>query len=345
MSTVNSQLSIIYLGTPEFAVAGLKALVENGYNVVAAVTMPDKPAGRGHQMQFSPVKEYALMAGIPVLQPEKLKDEAFVEELRSYKADLQIVTAFRMLPEVVWAMPRLGTFNVHGSLLPQYRGAAPINWAVINGEKETGLTTFMLKHEIDTGNMILQEKLAIGPNDDAGLVHDRLMEMSKEMVLKTVRLIEECDREGKPVPTTPQPESDDLKPAPKIFKETCEIDFTKTAQEVHNFIRGLSPYPGAWCDLNLDSDEPQRVKIFVAEPTTISRHPNTKIGKPLIAWYDKTIMIPCQDEYLQVKELQLPNRRRMSVKDVLNGLLSDRGKNPADFATPSWQEQSFDSRV
>ena len=240
-----SQLRIVYLGTPDFAVAGLDALVENGYNIVAVVTMPDKPAGRGHQMQFSPVKQYALSKGIPVLQPEKLKAPEFVEELRSYHADLQIVTAFRMLPEVVWAMPRLGTFNVHGSLLPQYRGAAPINWAVMNGEKQTGLTTFMLKQEIDTGNMILQQAIDIADDEDVGSVHDRLMELSREMVLKTVRLIEDCDREGKPVPTVPQPELANLKPAPKIFKEDCQIDFTKSAQEIYNFVRGLSPYPAA----------------------------------------------------------------------------------------------------
>lgn len=200
-------IRIVYLGTPEFAVAGLRALVEGGYNVVAVVTMPDKPAGRGHQMQYSDVKKYALEVGLPVLQPEKLKDEAFVEELRSYRADLQIVTAFRMLPEVVWAMPRLGTFNVHGSLLPQYRGAAPINWAVMNGETETGLTTFMLKHEIDTGNMLLQERIQIGEDENVGSVHDRLMELSKEMVLRTVDLIIDCENQGIPVPTTPQPEN------------------------------------------------------------------------------------------------------------------------------------------
>lgn len=338
-------MRIVYLGTPEFAVAGLEALVDAGYNIVAVVTMPDKPAGRGHQMQYSPVKQYALSKGIDVLQPEKLKDEAFVEKLRSYKADLQIVTAFRMLPEVVWAMPRLGTFNVHASLLPQYRGAAPINWAVINGEKETGLTTFMLKHEIDTGDMIMQERIEIGKNEDAGSVHDRLMELSKDMVLKTVRLIEECDREGTKLPLFPQTDSQDLKPAPKIFKEDCQIDFTKTAQEVHDFIRGLSPYPGAWCDLKLDSDEVMRVKIFSTEVTSISRNPKTTIGEPFVWWYDKMIMIPCQDQFIVVRELQLPNRRRMSVRDVINGLLSDHGKDPKDFATPSWMEQKFDSRV
>ena len=302
-------MRIAYLGTPEFAVAGLQTLVENGYNVVAAVTMPDKPAGRGHQMQFSPVKEYALSQGIPVLQPEKLKDPEFVEQLRSYQADLQIVTAFRMLPEVVWAMPRLGTFNVHGSLLPQYRGAAPINWAVINGEKETGLTTFMLKHEIDTGNMILQERIAIGEDEDVGSVHDRLMELSKEMVLKTVRLIEECDREGKPLPTVPQPELPDLKPAPKIFKEDCQIDFTKTSQEIHNFVRGLSPYPGAW------TDDQRMLSVCKASPVKVF-----KVAISPIAEQKGHIIMPCADGYIDILELQAPGKKRMDAKSFLNGL-------------------------
>ncbi len=297
-----SKLSIIYMGTPEFAVEGLRALVENGYKVVAVVTMPDKPAGRGHQVQFSPVKQYALTHNLPVLQPEKLKDEAFLAELRSYKADLQIVTAFRMLPEVVWAMPRLGTFNVHGSLLPQYRGAAPINWAVINGDKETGLTTFMLKHEIDTGNMILQQRLAIGDDEDAGSVHDRLMAMSGEMVLRTVRLIEECDREGKPLPTTPQPELQDLRPAPKIFKETCQIDTTRTAEEVRNFVRGLSPYPAAWCNMTISGRMLENVKVF-----------RTHLGEGLIT-------LRCADGPLSIDELQIPGKKRMDARSLLNGL-------------------------
>lgn len=302
-------MRIVYLGTPDFAVAGLQALVENGYNIVAVVTMPDKPAGRGHQMQFSPVKEYALSQGIPVLQPEKLKDPEFVEQLRSYQADLQIVTAFRMLPEVVWAMPRLGTFNVHGSLLPQYRGAAPINWAVINGEKETGLTTFMLKHEIDTGNMILQERIAIGDNEDVGSVHDRLMELSKQMVLKTVRLIEECDREGKPLPTVPQPELPDLKPAPKIFKEDCQIDFTKTAQEIHNFVRGLSPYPGAW------TDDQRMLSVCKASPIKVF-----KVAISPVPEQKGHIIVPCADGYIDILELQAPGKKRMDAKSYLNGL-------------------------
>ncbi len=292
------------MGTPEFAVAGLQTLVEQGYNVVAVITMPDKPAGRGHQIQYSPVKQYALSVGLPVLQPEKLKDEAFVEALRSYRADLQIVTAFRMLPEVVWSMPRLGTFNVHGSLLPQYRGAAPINWAVMNGDKETGLTTFMLKHEIDTGNMIDQVRIVIGENEDVGSVHDRLMELSKEMVIRTVDKIIACDDEGIELPTTPQPEIADLRPAPKIFKETCEIDFTKTAAEIHNFVRGLSPYPGAWANLEIGGQPYENVKVFRVSTEA----------------HAKGIVVPCKDGQVSIEELQLPGKKRMDTQSLLNGL-------------------------
>ena len=297
-------LRIVYLGTPEFAVASLRTLVEGGYNVVAVVTMPDKPAGRGHQMQYSDVKKYALEVGLPVLQPEKLKDEAFIEELRSYQADLQIVVAFRMLPEVVWTMPRLGTFNIHGSLLPQYRGAAPINWAVMNGEKETGLTTFMLKHEIDTGNMILQERIPIGEDENVGSVHDRLMELSKSMVLRTVDLIIDCENKGIEVPTTPQPQIAELKPAPKIFKEDCEIKFAeKTASEVKNFVRGLSPYPAAWANLTVKGQTFENVKIFKVE----------------IA--DKgDIVVPCKEGSVSILELQVPGKKRMDAKAFLNGI-------------------------
>ena len=297
-------MRIIYMGTPEFAVAPLKALVEGGYNIVAVVTMPDKPAGRGHHVQYSAVKEYALSVGLPVLQPEKLKDETFIEELRSYNADLQIVVAFRMLPEVVWAMPRLGTFNLHASLLPQYRGAAPINWAVINGDKETGVTTFMLKHEIDTGNIILQERMPIGEDENVGSVHDRLMELGTELVLKTVDLIDESDTNGTPLPTTPQDEiaAEDLRPAPKIFKETCEIDTTKTVAEVHNFVRGLSPYPAAWCNLTIGGTTYENVKIFA-----------TQKGKGAIS-------LQCADGEISLTELQLPGKNRMNAKDLLNGL-------------------------
>ena len=304
-------LRIVYLGTPEFAVASLRALVEGGYNVVAVVTMPDKPAGRGHQLQYWDVKKYALEAGLPVLQPEKLKDEAFVEELRSYQADLQIVVAFRMLPEVVWAMPRLGTFNIHGSLLPQYRGAAPINWAVMNGEKETGLTTFMLKHEIDTGNMILQERIAIGEDENVGSVHDSLMALSESMVIRTVDLIIDCENKGIQVPTTPQPEIAELKPAPKIFKEDCEIRFAeKTAQEVKNFVRGLSPYPAAWANLTIHGQTFENVKIFSVEVIT----------PPQPSPQGREIIIPCREGAVRILELQAPGKKRMDAKSFLNGL-------------------------
>lgn len=303
---MKSNLRIIYLGTPDFAVAGLQVLVENGYNVVAVVTMPDKPAGRGHQLQYSPVKQYALSQNIPVLQPERLKDEQFLDELRSYKADLQIVVAFRMLPEAVWSMPRLGTFNLHASLLPQYRGAAPINWAVINGDKETGATTFMLKHEIDTGNIILQSRIAIGDDENVGSVHDRLMESGNDLILRTTALIEECDAKGQPLPTTPQPELTNERPAPKIFKETCQIDFSKSAQDIHNFVRGLSPYPCAWANLTIQGKQYDNVKIF--------RTALPEAGKKYALLY------PCGDGEIALEELQLPGKHRMDARSLINGL-------------------------
>ena len=302
-------LRIVYLGTPEFAAASLQALVEGGYNVVAVVTMPDKPAGRGHQVQFSDVKKYALSVGLPILQPERLKDETFIEELRSYHADLQIVVAFRMLPEVVWSMPRLGTFNLHASLLPQYRGAAPINWAVMNGDTETGATTFMLKHEIDTGNMILQERIPIGPNEDVGSVHDRLMALGTRMVTRTVDLIIDCENQGIPVPTTPQPELTDLRPAPKIFKEDCEIKFQeKTAEEVHNFVRGLSPHPAAWANLTISGQVFENVKVFNVESLKLKAESKGEI------------IVPCREGAVRILELQVPGKKRMDARAFLNGL-------------------------
>lgn len=297
-------LRIIYMGTPDFAVASFAALVENGYNVVACITMPDKPAGRGHHMQFSPVKEYALQHDIPVLQPERLKDETFLEELRSYNADLQIVVAFRMLPEVVWNMPRLGTFNLHASLLPQYRGAAPINWAVINGDKETGITTFFLKHEIDTGNLILQQKIGIADDENVGSVHDRLMDLGAALVCRTVDLIIESETTGVPVKTTPQDESIELRPAPKIFKETCKIDFNRTSKQVHDFVRGLSPYPAAWCDLTIGDRLFENVKVYAVRPSLG--------GSPL--------SVKTADGYVDILELQAPGKKRMAARDFLNGI-------------------------
>ena len=304
-------LRIIYLGTPEFATASLKALVEGGYNVVAVVTMPDKPAGRGHQVQYSDVKKYALEVGLPILQPEKLKDEAFLEELRSYHADLQIVVAFRMLPEVVWAMPRLGTFNLHASLLPQYRGAAPINWSVMNGDKETGVTTFLLKHEIDTGNLIMQERIPIGEDENVGSVHDRLMELGTSVVLKTVDRIIDCENQGIALPTTPQPELTEHRPAPKIFKEDCEIRFAeKTAEEVHNFVRGLSPYPAAWANLTINGQAFENVKIYKVE---ISKYRDIEISK-------NDIIVPCKEGAVRILELQAPGKKRLDARSFLNGI-------------------------
>lgn len=290
------------MGTPEFAVAGLRALVENGCNVVAVVTMPDKPAGRGHKLQQSPVKQYALSVGLPVLQPERLKDEAFLSELRTYKADLQIVTAFRMLPDVVWSMPRLGTFNLHASLLPQYRGAAPINWAIIHGDKETGCTTFLLRHDIDTGDILLQERTAIGETEDAGSLHDRLMEMSIGLTLRTTSLIEDCDRQGIPVPTTPQDTAVTLLPAPKLFKDNCRIDFSQSAEDIVNFVRGLSPYPAAWCNLTIHGQLYENVKVF-------------RVRKG-----EGAISVPCADGTVSIEELQLPGKKRMDAKSLLNGI-------------------------
>lgn len=304
-------IRIIYMGTPDFAVESLRALVDGGYNVVAVVTMPDKPAGRGHQLQFSAVKQYALSVGLPVLQPERLKDELFLQELRSYSADLQIVVAFRMLPEVVWNMPRLGTFNLHASLLPQYRGAAPINWAVMNGEKETGATTFMLQHEIDTGNIILQERISIADDENVGSVHDRLMTMGAGLVTRTVDLIIDSETNSQPLPTIPQDDSLQLKAAPKIFKDTCAIDFACSAQQVYNHIRGLSPYPSAWIN-QMPSSHPlaevlKGAKVYKAITTLIPEQKGH-------------IIVPCADGYIDLLELQLPGKKRMDASALLNGL-------------------------
>ena len=304
-------IRIIYMGTPDFAVESLRALVDGGYNVVAVVTMPDKPAGRGHQLQYSAVKQYALSVGLPILQPERLKDESFLQQLRSYNADLQIVVAFRMLPEVVWDMPRLGTFNLHASLLPQYRGAAPINWAVINGEKETGATTFMLQHEIDTGNIILQERISIADDENVGSVHDRLMTMGAGLVIRTVDLIIDSENNSQPLPTTPQDESMQLKAAPKIFKDTCAIDFSCSAQQVYNHIRGLSPYPAAWIS-EMPSAHPladvlKGAKVYKATTTLLSEQKGH-------------IIVPCAEGYIDLLELQLPGKKRMDAPALLNGL-------------------------
>ena len=304
-------IRIVYMGTPDFAVESLRALVEGGYNVVAVVTMPDKPAGRGHQLQFSAVKQYALSVGLPILQPERLKDEVFLDELRSYKADLQIVVAFRMLPEVVWNMPRLGTFNLHASLLPQYRGAAPINWAVMNGDAETGATTFMLQHEIDTGNIILQERITIAPDENVGSVHDRLMIMGADLVKHTVDAIIDAENQGVELPTVPQDNTISLRPAPKIFKDTCAIDFSRTAEQIRNHVRGLSPYPAAWIN-EMPTNYPlaQLLKGAKVYKAAIAQLPEQK----------GHIIVPCADGYIDLLELQLPGKKRMDAAALLNGL-------------------------
>ena len=304
-------IRIIYMGTPDFAVESLRALVENGYNVVAVVTMPDKPAGRGHQLQFSAVKQYALSVGLPVLQPERLKDENFLAELKSYNADLQIVVAFRMLPEVVWNMPRLGSFNLHASLLPQYRGAAPINWAVMNGDHETGATTFMLQHEIDTGNIILQERIAIAPDENVGSVHDRLMIMGAGLVTRTVDAIIEAEDKGLAITTFPQDNSIELRPAPKIFKDTCAIDFSRSAEQIRNHVRGLSPYPTAWID-HMPANHPLSDVLKGAKVY--------KVAVTQVAEQKGHIVVPCADGYIDILELQLPGKKRMDAAALLNGI-------------------------
>ena len=253
------KLRIVYMGTPDFAVAPLRRLVEEGYNIVGVVTMPDKPAGRGLHMQASAVKRYAVEAGLPVYQPEKLKDPQFVETLRSLAPDLGIVIAFRMLPEIVWAMPHLGTFNLHASLLPQYRGAAPINWAIINGEKESGVTTFLLNHEIDKGAILCQQRVAIDEDDDAGTLHDKLMNAGTDLVVETIERI----ASGAIAPVDQQTiEPQVVRDAPKIFKETCRIDWSASGDTVRNLVRGLSPYPAAWSELHKEGASPIGVKIF-----------------------------------------------------------------------------------
>ena len=307
------------MGTPEFAVETLQALVENEYNVVAVVTQPDKPVGR-HQteMQPSAVKQYAVAHGLPVLQPEKMKDPEFVEQLRSYNANLQVVVAFRMLPEVVWAMPEFGTFNVHAALLPQYRGAAPINWAVINGETETGVTTFFLDHDIDTGRIILKKSFPIPDDADVEYVYDGLMHLGAQLCLETLEAIIAAD--GHP-DSIPQDDSQfsilnsQLKSAPKIFKETCQIDWTKTAKQVYDFVRGLSPYPGAWTTL-VGNDKETVLKIYKTRKTgsATDQKPGT------LRVEQKALQVAAGDEWLEIVELQMAGKKRMTARDFLNGI-------------------------
>lgn len=310
------ELRIVYMGTPDFAVESLRALVEGGYNVVGVITMPDKPVGRhGSVLQPSPVKEYALSQNLPVLQPEKLKDEAFIAELRALNADLQIVVAFRMLPEVVWDMPRFGTFNLHASLLPQYRGAAPINWAVINGDTETGVTTFFLTHEIDTGKIIRQKHLPIADTDNVGVVHDALMTIGAGLVTETVDLL----LAGK-VDAIPQEEffkdAAELRPAPKIFKDTCRFNWGQPLKKIYDFIRGLSPYPAAWTDLVAPDGSRLALKVYETEKHPASHNHATGT---ILTDAKSYIDVAVKDGYIRLLSLQLAGKKRMGVKDFLNG--------------------------
>ena len=307
---------IVFMGTPEFAVESLRQLIENGYPVVGVVTAPDKPVGKHHHvLHASPVKEYALSQNLPLLQPEKLKDPDFLEQLSEWNADLQIVVAFRMLPEVVWNMPRLGTFNLHASLLPQYRGAAPIQWAIINGEKETGVTTFFLTHEIDTGKIIAQERTPVEHSDTAGVLHDRLMVLGAQLVVKTVDLI--IHNQINPVDQkTITGNESELKSAPKIFNETCEIDWNKTSDEIYNLIRGLSPYPAAWTELQTNKGELIQCKILESEKI-IQAH---QFSPGTIDSRDKNCLkIATADGFIQVKSIQQAGKKRMTVEDFLRG--------------------------
>jgi methionyl-tRNA formyltransferase len=310
-------MRIVFMGTPDFAVTSLDILIKNNYNVVGVITAADKPAGRGQQLQQSAVKQYALQQGLTILQPEKLKEEQFLRQLTDLKADLQIVVAFRMLPEVVWNMPRLGTFNLHGSLLPQYRGAAPINRAVMNGEKETGVSTFFLQQEIDTGKIIFQEKTPIGENETAGAVHDRLMIIGADLVLKTVQAIEHKD-----YPQIDQSEfihaNEEIKNAPKIFKEDCKIDWLKTMDEIHNHIRGLSPYPAAFTTFIAPTGQLYPVKFF------ISRKEKDTVLEPIksiLTDSKNQLKIAVNGGYIIVEELQLAGKKKMGIQEFLRGFM------------------------
>lgn len=310
---VNKQdLKIVFFGTPDFAVKSLDALVNGGYNIAAVVTMPDKPAGRGHHMYQSPVKEYAIAKDLPVMQPVKLKDPEFVDALRTINADLFIVIAFRMMPEVVWSMPRLGTFNLHASLLPDYRGAAPINHAIINGETITGVTTFFLKHEIDTGDIIQRVPIDILPSDNVGTLHDKLMDLGADLTIDTVNHILAGD-----LVTTPQEAliGHQPKPAPKIFRDTCHIDWTLPAERIHNLVRGLSPYPAAWSTLKGLTSGPIDIKIF---ETRLTHTPSN--GQPgEIAVDGSQLYVNTGDTMLQILSLQPNGKKRMPVADYLRG--------------------------
>lgn len=307
-------LRIVFMGTPEFAVASLRRLVEEGYNIVAVVTTPDKPAGRGQKLHESDVKVAARELGLPILQPERLRDEAFVEAMRALEPDLGIVIAFRMLPEVIWAMPRLGTFNLHASLLPEYRGAAPINWAVINGERETGITTFLLNHEIDKGAIIGQKREPITEDDTVGTMYDKLMRSGCDLVVETVERVAAGNYEARE-----QMHIDEatLKPAPKIFKDDCRIDWSWEGCRIVNFVRGLSPYPAAWTPMYIDGEERGSAKIF---RVTFSASEHKRKAGTVESDGKSSLRVACQDGWVEIHELQVAGKRRMAVRDLLLGL-------------------------
>jgi methionyl-tRNA formyltransferase len=309
------KLRIVFMGTPEFAVGILDTIRKNNYEIAAVITAPDKPAGRGQKIKYSAVKEYATEHNLTILQPTNLKDERFLLELKNLNANLQIVVAFRMLPEVVWKMPKLGTFNLHASLLPNYRGAAPINWAIINGEEKTGVTTFFIDDKIDTGAMILKSELEINANENAGNLHNRLMRLGSETVIKTLQLIE-----NESVKTTTQADIAELKTAYKLNKENCKIDWHKPGKEIHNHIRGLSPYPTAWTQL-YDNSQEWNIKIYEVQFSKDIH--NEKIGK--IITTKKAMKIAVADGYIEIIDLQFPGKKKMSIAELLNGITFSEG--------------------
>jgi methionyl-tRNA formyltransferase len=304
------KLRIVFMGTPEFAVGILDTILKHNHEVVGVITAADKPAGRGQKVKYSAVKEYALANNLNLLQPTNLKDETFLDELKSLNANLQVVVAFRMLPEVVWRMPKLGTFNLHASLLPNYRGAAPINWAIINGETKTGVTTFFIDDKIDTGAMILSKEIEIYENENAGNLHDRLMELGCEAVAETLTLIENGN-----IATTIQKDTAEIKTAYKLNKENCKIDWTKTGEEIHNLIRGLSPYPCAWCFFE-DKNEQWNVKIYDAKFTSETH--NLQIGTILTT--KKELKVAVENGYIEIMCLQFPGKKKMTTIELLNGV-------------------------
>ncbi len=303
------KLRIIFMGTPDFAVSTLKNLIEEGYNVVGVITAPDKPAGRGRKLHESAVKQYAKTQNLTILQPTNLKNEDFLKELKSLKANLQIVVAFRMLPQVVWQMPKYGTFNLHASLLPDYRGAAPINWVLINGENKTGVSTFFIDEKIDTGEMILQEEVSIDPKETAGSLHDKLMELGSYLVLKTVNLIKANE-----VTTTAQPDLKDIKTAYKLNKDNCRINWNTSTETIYNKVRGLNPYPAAWTVLYNDNE---KINIKIYEVETLIEDHNNSVGA--IQASKKEVKVSVPDGYIILKTIQLPGKRKMDIKSLLNG--------------------------